>query len=65
MSWLLNLVRFAEKFPFKCPHCQSTAGAFRESGSGLSIFCQDCGAAQSFTRETIEKMLAEPKALPK
>jgi len=65
MSWLLNVVRFAQRFPFKCPKCGSAYGAFRERDGKMQVFCRDCGAAEVITREKIEQLIQPPKQLPK
>jgi len=63
MSWLKNLVLFAQRFPFKCPKCESKDGEFVETRNGLLIRCQNCRASEEITREKIAELLSTPKQL--
>jgi predicted RNA-binding Zn-ribbon protein involved in translation (DUF1610 family) len=63
MGWMLNMIRFAKKYPFKCPKCGSSCGAFRSRGHGMEICCQDCGASSPMTKEMIEELTSPSPAL--
>ena len=48
MGFLLNMLRFAQKYPFKCPECADTAGEFYERDGQMMIRCRGCGKAEAF-----------------
>lgn len=58
MGWLLNIMRFAQQHPFKCPKCGSKSGSFSSGDSGMRIRCNDCFAGEAFDMSQFKE---EPK----